>query len=157
MARKMIYTASFDIARHHPRVNDEGLRMWSIAYKHPVGWDGKNVCLNFMPLQFMEDQLRNGQLTEQGYEMRFRECILDHASPSWLYDYYKGVLCCHEPFGQWCHRHIVAKWFNEHGFPVLELGFEDKGTVYRGTASPEPVKEPEIVKPVKMKQVSLFE
>lgn len=149
----MIYTASFDFAKTHPRVLSGELKMWSIAYKHPAGWNERNICPNFMPWQFMEDQLRRKEMIETGYEIRYRECVLTNANPNFLYEYYAGILCCYEPYGQWCHRHIVSKWFNERGFKVQELGQEPE--------PPKPVEQPKpepVVEPVKkMKTMSLFD
>lgn len=31
------------------------------------------------------------------------------------------ILCCFEKSGDFCHRHILAEWFNSHGYKCKEL------------------------------------
>ena len=33
------------------------------------------------------------------------------------------ILLCYESPEKFCHRHLVAKWFNDHGFECKELEF----------------------------------
>ena len=35
------------------------------------------------------------------------------------------VLLCYEKPGEFCHRHIIAEWFEKAGIRVKELGYED--------------------------------
>lgn len=32
-----------------------------------------------------------------------------------------AILCCFEKSGDFCHRHILAEWFNSHGYECKEL------------------------------------
>jgi uncharacterized protein (DUF488 family) len=49
-------------------------------------------------------------------------------------------LLCYEIPVMFCHRHLVAKWFTEHGFTTLELTKDSVRTVLQPDASPS--KEP---------------
>jgi uncharacterized protein (DUF488 family) len=44
-------------------------------------------------------------------------------SSIWLAKDYHIVLLCYEKPDSFCHRHLVAKWFNENGFPIEEWQF----------------------------------
>jgi hypothetical protein len=54
-------------------------------------------------------------------------------------------LLCYEIPGMFCHRHLVAKWFTEHGFTTLELTKDSVRTVIQPDAA-QP-KEQEHVQP----------
>lgn len=45
-------------------------------------------------------------------------------------------LLCYEIPGMFCHRHLVAKWFTEHGFTTLELTKDSVRTVIQADAQP---------------------
>lgn len=102
------------------------LRAVSIALSAPSGWTQDNVCFALRPWPFMVDQYKAGLLTEIGYEMRYRECVLINASAHFVLDHYDNcALCCWESPDKWCHRRIVQKWIAEKtGIIVPELDAE---------------------------------
>lgn len=38
------------------------------------------------------------------------------------------ALVCYEKPGDFCHRHLVADWLNEHGYEVKEYGYSGNGS-----------------------------
>lgn len=110
----MLYTSYFARVKNHPRIVSGELRPMSIALSAPSGWLENNICFALRPWPFMVDQYKAGSLTEIGYEIRYRECVLKNISPEFILDYYKNcVLCCWESPEKWCHRRIVRKWIEE--------------------------------------------
>ena len=71
----------------------------------------------------MVNQYKAGELSDVGYELRYRECVLQNVSREFILDHYDNcVLCCWEAPDKWCHRRIVRKWIAEKtGVIVSEL------------------------------------
>lgn len=58
---------------------------------------------------------KNGDITDEQYELWYRDTILNKLDPFEIYSKYKGkILCCWEETGMFCHRHLVIKWLAEH-------------------------------------------
>lgn len=62
------------------------------------------------------------------YANNYEEHVLSKLNPDDvvkdLYDLSDGrdvVLLCYEKSFEFCHRHIVAKWLNDAGYPCMEL------------------------------------
>jgi hypothetical protein len=117
----MIYTSYF--ARIKTTL-PAGLRAVSIALRNPEGWPLDDTCPSLVPPPFLLDQWRGGNLTEAGYETRYREFRLRNLSAKWILSYYDNcVLTCYESPEKFCHRHIVRRWIQETaGVDVQELG-----------------------------------
>lgn len=60
--------------------------------------------------------------SEQYYEYLYREQTLSRLNPAEVAMILEGkTLLCYEKTGDFCHRHIVAKWLKEAGFGCEEL------------------------------------
>lgn len=122
----MVYTSYFGYLSRTARIGSGVLKPMSIALIHPRGWDIDPVCPCLRPLEFMVRQYKDGTLTPIGYELRYRECVLQNISQEWVAKYYDNcVLCCYEKPEDFCHRHIVRKWLREAGIHCLELDHQD--------------------------------
>ena len=62
------------------------------------------------------------------YEQQYFE-YLNRANPKKVYDYLDGnILLCYEKSSDFCHRHLLRKWFNDNGLKCEEINFG--GDVY---------------------------
>ena len=122
----MLYTSYFAHIKNHPRIASGELRAMSIAVSAPAGWPEDNVCFALRPWPFMVNQYKVGELSDVGYELRYRECVLQNVSREFILGHYDNcVLCCWEAPDKWCHRRIVQKWIAEKtGIIVPELDME---------------------------------
>ncbi len=60
--------------------------------------------------------------SQQYYEYLYREQTLSKLNPAEVAMILEGkTLLCFEKTGDFCHRHIVAKWLREAGFECEEL------------------------------------
>jgi hypothetical protein len=148
----MIYISYFAKVARHPLVLSGTVRPMSIARHAPAGWPEDDAVPSLFPWPFMIDQYKSGNLTAAGYELRYRECVLQNVSAKWIAERYANcVLCCYEAPEAFCHRHIVRQWLAEHYWlNVQELTFD-------GDAPPVPA--PAVVKPERketVEQLSLF-
>lgn len=92
-----------------------GVPAW---YKGPVylelapSWD---ILMEYKNSeQSHEDKVR--------YAERYRNEVLHLLSPQKVYDDLNGkILLCYEKTGDFCHRHLVAKWLFDYGFEVEEI------------------------------------
>lgn len=53
--------------------------------------------------------------SKENYERDYRKDVLDKLNASEVYAELgnDSILCCYEKSSDFCHRHIVAKWFEE--------------------------------------------
>lgn len=99
----------------------------SIALNPPKGWhrlEYKRLAPTFhILLDYKHD------CDEARYTERYRSEILDSLDP---YEVMKDLvhmagknhefaLICYERPASFCHRHLVADWLNEHGYPCKEF------------------------------------
>lgn len=61
--------------------------------------------------------------TEEMYSADYHAEVLSKLDPKFIYATIEGkILCCYEKPGEFCHRHLVAKWLNDHvGVTITEL------------------------------------
>lgn len=60
--------------------------------------------------------------SQQYYEYLYREQTLSKLNPAEVAMILDGkTLLCYEKTGDFCHRHIIAKWLREAGFECEEL------------------------------------
>ena len=56
---------------------------------------------------------------------------LNKANPKKVYDYLNGhILICYEKSSDFCHRHLVRKWFNDNNLKCQEINFG--GDIWNG-------------------------
>jgi hypothetical protein len=145
----MIYTSYFARIKNHPRIVSGELKAMSIALYAPPGWPDNDIAFSLRPWAFMVNQYKAGDLTPEGYDMRYRECVLVNVSPKFILEYYDNcILCCWESPEKWCHRKVVQSWIEEKtGIVIPELDKEHTPVV---EAPPVIVKKEKIVEPLQM-------
>lgn len=99
----------------------------AICIYPPIDWTG----LRFPALEPDRKTffaIKNGAITREEYEKRYREDVLSKLNPQDIYNMFKNnVLLCWELPGEFCHRRIVAKWIEENiGIEVPEWNSKDE-------------------------------
>ena len=62
------------------------------------------------------------QMSQTQYEDIYRR-RLEQIGAKFIFETYKGkILCCYCDDGKFCHRHILSKFLNEHGYKSREMG-----------------------------------
>lgn len=102
----------------------------AICIYPPIDWTG----LRFPALEPGRREfyaIKDGKMTQEEYEKRYREDVLSKLNPQDIYNRFKNnVLLCWEPPGEFCHRRIVAKWIEENlGIEVPEWNIKDEKLV----------------------------
>ncbi|MGL5574443.1 MAG: DUF488 family protein, N3 subclade [Bacteroidales bacterium] len=90
----------------------------------PNGWTGEKA-IRLAPSQPLLKAMLDGYLGEKEFERLYIEQLessIDDASKIRLARFVDGkVLVCYEKTGDFCHRHILAKWMRERcGIEVSE-------------------------------------
>ena len=110
-----------------------------IARYSPSGWRGR-VYSALAPSQSLLRWYKFSWLgkkeREAEYKERYREETLNSLDPKVVYDRLSenSVLLCYEKSGDFCHRRLVAEWFEKH----------------LGVKVPEYVREPSKFEQIKM-------
>ena len=64
------------------------------------------------------------------YIRTYQRDVLDHLDPEEIRLALEGkILLCYEKPGDFCHRHLLAHWLNEHGVPCIEFNSDKKPPV----------------------------
>jgi hypothetical protein len=99
----------------------------SISIKPPRWFTGKHFPLLAPPFDLVT-AFKHNRITEQEYTEYYLEKILDPLNPIAVYDQIistfgeNPTLLCYEKSGDFCHRRIVAVWFElTIGITVPEL------------------------------------
>ncbi len=99
------------------RIRKPGLRLIGISNAIPQGLS-LNVRLYpaLRPGWKLVHELKSGYITEDKYTEMYYYLILNRLNPTWAYEELgeNAVLLCFEKPGEFCHRRIIAEWFNEH-------------------------------------------
>ncbi|MBO8460144.1 MAG: DUF488 family protein [Bacteroidetes bacterium] len=131
-----IYTSYFGNSR---KLHESGIGIICVAIGRPKFVDAPQM-MNVAPTRYM---LSNSCSHEE--YLRLYDCILASQDAHQVVEQIKRLsngkdvaLCCYEKPGDFCHRHILAKWITEKtGIEVKEFGVIER-------------KEPDVV------QASLF-
>lgn len=96
----------------------------SIAGKSPE-WYGGSKYENLAPKYEWWKQWHDGNLTNDEYATLYKETTLDKLNPQEVADELgkDAILLCWEAPGKFCHRHVVAEWFNENGIKTVEIDY----------------------------------
>lgn len=120
-----IYTGYFAKMKKY---KEAGLVPVSIAWGTPVWYEGE-TCFEVAPTYKILKGYKDGTISEQEYEKLYLQHL---SSVDWtavinkLYDIsdkYDGkdlVLCCYEKSLDFCHRHILSDFLNNHGLKIEE-------------------------------------
>lgn len=103
----------------------------SIAGKSP-GWYGGREYGTLAPKYEWWKQWHDGNLTNDEYVALYKKTTLDKLNPQEVADELgnDAILLCWEASGKFCHRHIVAEWFNGHGIKTEEIDFGEQQNLF---------------------------
>ena len=124
-------TSNFARSGSHPRAV-------AISRTRPRGWTGRIYEPLAPPWRLLAEAL-SGEIDEEEYTRRYREEVLSKLDPAAVRADLgeDAVLLCWERPGAFCHRRLVAGWFEEKlGVSVPEVG-EVGGADDRGQKSLE--------------------
>ncbi len=119
----MIYTGYFDKLDDYTQI---GLVPVCVAGYPPKGFKG--VCYPILaPKKVWWQEWHDKNLSNDWYELKYRETVLDKLSPFQVRDDMQSfgkdiVMLCYEKPSAFCHRHLIAKWMNAYKIPVREYG-----------------------------------
>lgn len=109
----------------------------SISGKAP-DWFAGPQCKKLAPTWEIFSAYRSGEIDEEGYTREFYEQVLKPLNPHDMYSYLTKtygedvILLCYEKPGDFCHRRIVANWFEESlGIEVPEFTFDNYSPLLR--------------------------
>lgn len=94
----------------------------SIAGRAPLWYTGREYRKLAPKKDFFLKYKLDGD--QEYYTQQFQKRVLDQLDP---FEVYKdlgenAVLLCHEKSGEFCHRHLVAKWLEKHiGIEIKEI------------------------------------
>lgn len=85
-------------------------------------WYKGDTCTEIAPPWYLVDAWKKSRITTEQFEALYRQDVLDCYSVHDLAELFEGrVLLCYEKTGEFCHRHILAKWFIENGYKCEEV------------------------------------
>lgn len=111
-------TSYFSIDGKYKYLQDNGI---SIAGKSPNGFPKEREYKKLAPKYWFWKKWHDGEFTNDDYIYYYEE-ILNKLDPVYVYneliEINNGrkndiVLLCYEKVGDFCHRHLVSKWFND--------------------------------------------
>lgn len=114
----MIYTSYFAMIPKFP----EGVKFVSIARYMPkwLNIDVPTYTALVPSYNTLMDYKNNPD--ELKYIERYTKENLDKLDCDKVYKELDGcVLLCYEGIGKFCHRHLVSKWFRDHGYDCREV------------------------------------
>ncbi len=109
-------TSNFARSGSHPRAV-------AISRTRPPGWTGRTYEPLAPTWRLLAEAL-SGEIDEDEYTRRYRAEVLSKLDPAAVYADLgeDAVLLCWENSGAFCHRRLVAEWFEEAlGILVLEV------------------------------------
>lgn len=109
-------TSNFSRSGSHPRAV-------AISRTRPRGWTGR-IYEPLAPPWRLLVAAKSGAIDEDEYIRRYRAEVLSKLDPARVYAELgeDAVLLCWENSGAFCHRRLVAEWFEEAlGILVLEV------------------------------------
>ena len=121
-----IYTSYYDVIDLIPRTYIP----IAISLYKPQYILKKQHYTTLSPTDSILSCYKSGKYTKKEYRLEFQKQVLNNLTQeqvfSELMEISKNrvvVLLCYEEPNKFCHRHLVAKWFNEVGISCEELNF----------------------------------
>ncbi len=119
-----IYTSYFARAK---KLRDSGIMPIGISLWPPKFFNGMNLG-TVAPKRYM----LNDALSEEEYTRLYMKDVLGYVDPKGFIKELERIgrgqdvaLCCFEKPGDFCHRHILAKWLTERtGVEIIEHGYD---------------------------------
>lgn len=120
----MIYTSYFAKLKKLP----DGIVPISIAMKAPPQYTGLRYLKLAPQYHFFAEWKRTHD--NAYYIEQFQKRVLAGLNANWTFDtlsFLAGekefALICYERPDSFCHRHLVADWFRENGYPCEEIRY----------------------------------
>jgi len=121
-----IYTSYFGNSR---KLKEAGIKIICVAIGKPRFFSGVPQMLNVCPTRYMI----SGACSHDEY-LKLYDNILANQDANKVIEQIKSLsngqdvaLCCYEKPGDFCHRHILAKWLTEKtGIEITEFGVVEK-------------------------------
>ena len=123
----MIYTGYFDRLKDYEQA---GLIPICIAGYPPKGINYTGIRFPALaPKKIWWQEWHDKKLGDDWYEQKYNETVLNGLSvvetAERLHSYGEDIiLLCMEKPPQFCHRHLVAKWFHKHHIACREYSFQ---------------------------------
>lgn len=115
-----IYTSYFG---NSSRLHAAGVEPIGISRWQPRWFRGKNMK-NLAPTSYM----LSDNCTHEEYIRLYNDILnnldLDKLRSDLEVIGHDVALCCYEKPGDFCHRHILADYLNQHGWDIQEFGFQ---------------------------------
>lgn len=117
----MIYTGYFDRLAFYQQ---NGLVPICIAGYAPAGFSGM-YYKSLAPKKIWWQEWHDKKLGEDWYSQKYSETVLSELNPERVAHDFRMmgdnvVLLCYEKPPAFCHRHLVARWFQAHRIKVCE-------------------------------------
>lgn len=120
----MIFTSYFSLTK---KLIEAGYEPISISRFPPKFFDGKKA-LGLAPSEYILKRYKNKEIDEEQYTKEYieylesrRDKIIEYLTKLSLSER-KVVFLCYEKSGDFCHRRILADWFNKNtGFSCEEI------------------------------------
>lgn len=121
-----IYTSYFGNSR---KLREAGIKMICVAIGKPRFMTGIPQMLNVCPTRYMISEA-----CSRNEYLKLYDRILASQEASKVIEQIESLsggqdvaLCCYEKPGDFCHRHILAKWLTEKtGIEITEFGVVEK-------------------------------
>lgn len=111
----MIFTSYFASKKYNPAT------AVSIAIWSPKGYKGATYPPLYPP-KYLLTGFKEGSISIHQYEETYNKVVLNKLNPAKVAAELEGkTLLCYEKSESFCHRHLVAKWLEKHGYQVREL------------------------------------
>ncbi len=101
----------------------------AICGKSPSWYKGSEYRI-LAPKFWFFDKYKKGEIDSEEYTKFYNAEVLSNLNPAKVYNdlfnFYKTedfTLLCYEAPNDFCHRHLVSKWFNDNGYNIEELKF----------------------------------
>jgi len=94
----------------------------SIARKTPNNFPGI-IYEPLAPPWWLLEEYKKGNKDKKWYIDNYVDHVLRKLNPHEVVKRIgeDAILCCYESSEKFCHRHIVAKWFQKYGYSVTEI------------------------------------
>ena len=89
-------------------------------YKHSLSF---RRLIEFAPKKEWFFDWKEGKFGNDEYIRLYKETVLDKLNFENIKSYFheNSVLLCYEKSEDFCHRHLIASWLNEHGVECKEV------------------------------------
>ena len=117
----MIYTSYFSSHKYSPDLG-VSISRWNNFWTGPVFLELAPSSTLLAWWKSLPKDVQKSAGAQLQYTTAYKAEVLDKLNPQDVYNFLDGkVLLCFEKSTDFCHRHLVTKWFNDAGFECEEL------------------------------------